>query len=167
MKGKTGVNIIMKKAISSKMGFFSMAVLLIWLKSYFVYLFEFNLGMQNNIQHFLLFFNPLSSALIFLGIALFSRRFGMWIIIIQSFMSFLLYANVVFYRFNNDFITLPVLTQTSNFGSLGDSIISLIAWHDLLYALDIVILIVLYTKVKHHWSTDKIKIRKQIGRAHV
>ena len=155
----------MKKTISSKMGFFSVAVLLIWLKSYLIYLFEFNLDIENTIQHFLLFFNTLSSALVFLGIALFAKghRFGRLIIIIQSLMSFLLYANVVFYRFNNDFITLPVLTQTSNFGSLGDSIISLIAWHDLLYALDIVILIVLYTKVKHHWSTDKIKIRKPLA----
>src|SRR5690625_3725641 len=162
MKGKTGVNIIMKKAISSKMGFFSMAVLLIWLKSYFVYLFEFNLGMQNNIQHFLLFFNPLSSALIFLGIALFSRRFGMWIIIIQSFMSFLLYANVVFYRFNNDFITLPVLTQTSNFGSLGGSIASLVAWHDLLYIIDIIVIVALYMWSKRDWSIDKVKLRKPL-----
>ncbi|HLR75378.1 MAG TPA: LTA synthase family protein [Virgibacillus sp.] len=155
----------MRKAISSKMGFFSIAVLLIWLKSYLIYLVEFNLGIQNSIQHFLLFFNPLSSALIFLGIALFAkgRRFGLWVIIIQSLMSFLLYANVVFYRFNSDFITLPVLTQTSNFGSLGGSIASLVAWHDLLYTVDIIVLIGLYMWSKSNWSPNKIRVRKPLA----
>src|SRR5699024_8170940 len=115
---------IMKKILSSRMGLFTTAVILLWLKSYLVYSFEFNLNIQNSIQHFLLFLNPLSSALIFLGIALFSRgkKVGIWLITIDALMNLLLYANVVFYRFNSDFITLPVLTQTSNFGSLGGSI---------------------------------------------
>ena len=113
-------------------------------------------------QQFLLFFNPVSSALIFLGIALFARgrRLGLSLIAIYSLMSFLLYANVVFYRFNSDFITLPVLTQTSNFGSLGESIISLMVWYDLAYFLDIIILVVLYNWAKKSWSNTKLKLRK-------
>ncbi len=39
-----------------------------------------------------------------------------------------LYANVAFYRFYNDFITLPVLFQTSNFGDLGTSVAEIINW---------------------------------------
>ncbi|HLS20636.1 MAG TPA: LTA synthase family protein [Bacillota bacterium] len=152
----------MKKFLSSKMGFFIVAVLFIWLKSYLVYTIEFNLGIQNSMQQFLLFFNPVSSALIFLGIALFAkgRRLGLWLLSIYSFMSFLLYANVVFYRFNSDFITLPVLTQTSNFGSLGESIISLIAWYDIFYFIDLILLIVLYNWAKKSWSNEKLKLRK-------
>lgn len=50
-------------------------------------------------------------------------------------MSFFLYANVVFYRFNNDYITLPTLTQTSNFGSLGGSIVSLMELYDVFFML--------------------------------
>lgn len=154
----------MRKILSSRMGFFSLAVVLLWIKSYVVYLFEFNLDVQNGIQHFLLFLNPLSSALIFLGIALFARgkRFGIWIIVIDLFMGILLYANVMFYRFNSDFITLPVLTQTSNFGSLGGSIASLATWTDLLYVVDIMILIVLYMISKHNWSIERMKIRKPL-----
>src|SRR5690625_6061588 len=108
----------MKNFISSRMGFFTIAAIFIWLKSYVVYLTEFNLDIQNLMQHFLLLVNPISSTLVFLGIALFARgrRVGGYILIIHIFMSLLLYANVVFYRFNSDFITLPVLTQTSNFG---------------------------------------------------
>lgn len=113
-------------------------------------------------QHFLLFFNPVSSALLFLGIALFARgrRTGFYIIIIDVLMSALLYANVVFYRFNGDFITLPTMMQTSNFGSLGGSIASLVAWHDLLYILDIIVLIVLFIKVKGNWPAGRMQFRK-------
>src|SRR5690625_1814100 len=144
----------MKNYISSRMGFFTIAAIFIWLKSYIVYLIEFNLDIQNLLQHFLLILNPISSTLIFLGIALFGRgrRVGGYIIIIHSLMTLLLYANVVFYRFNSDFITLPVLTQTSNFGSLGSSIASLVAWTDLFYLVDILILIVLFRKSKQIWS---------------
>ncbi|WP_368653913.1 LTA synthase family protein [Ornithinibacillus sp. 4-3] len=151
----------MKKYVQSKMGFFIIAVVLLWFKSYFIYVNEFDLGIQNKLQQFLLFFNPLSSALIFLGIALFAkgRRAGIWIILIQMFMGVLLYANLVFYRFNNDFITLPVLTQTSNFGSLGSSIADLVKWSDMLYLMDIVILIALFIWSRKDWSTSRMKFR--------
>src|SRR5699024_2845737 len=153
---------MMKNFISSKMGFFTVAAVLIWIKSYIVYLNEFNLDIQSIIQHFLLLINPISSTLVFLGIALFAkgRRVGGFIIIIHTFMSLLLYANVVFYRFNTDFITLPVLTQTSNFGSLGSSIVNLVQWTDLFYALDIVILILLFRSSRQIWSSQRMKLKR-------
>ena len=77
-------------------------------------------------------------------------------------MSLLLYANVVFYRFNSDFITLPVLTQTSNFGSLGSSIASLVTWTDIFYVLDILILIVLFNWSKQIWSAHRMKLRRPV-----
>src|SRR5690625_1689424 len=154
----------MKNFISSKIGFFTIAAIFIWLKSYFVYLFEFNLDIQNAMQHFLLFINPISSTLVFLGIALFARgrRVGGYIMIIHIFMSILLYANVVFYRFNSDFITLPVLTQTSNFGSLGSSIASLVMWSDLLYLVDIIVLYVLFKKSKQIWSAERMRLKQPL-----
>lgn len=147
------------------MQFFTIAAILIWIKTYIVYLVEFNLGIQNVLQHFLLFINPLSSTLIFLGIALFARgrRVGGYIWLIHLFMSLLLYANVVFYRFNNDFITLPVLTQTSNFGSLGNSIISLMNWYDVFYMLDVVILLVLFLTSKQMWKHERMKLRRPVA----
>lgn len=152
----------MKKFISSKTGFFTVAVLLLWIKSYLVYLTEFNLDIQNGMQQFLLFINPISSALIFLGIALFARgkRLGIYLISIYTSMSVLLYANVVFYRFNTDFITLPVLTQTSNFGSIGTSVASLMNWTDLIYLLDVSILIILFIFSRKGWSDSRLNIRQ-------
>src|SRR5699024_34421 len=152
----------MKKFLSSKMGFFTVVAVLFWIKTYIIYNVEFSLGVKGDIQEFLLFFNPLSSALIFLGIALFAkgRKAGFWLIVIDFIMSFILYANIVFYRFNSDFITLPTLTQTSNFGSIGGSIASLVEWHDLLYLIDLIFVIVLFIMVKSNWSTERMNIRK-------
>src|SRR5699024_12206955 len=105
-------------------GFFTISMILIWLISYIIYLVEFNFDIQSLFQHVLLLINPLSSTLVFLGIALFAKgqRVGGYMIIIYSFMSLLLFSNVVFYRFISDFITLSVLTLTSNYGSIDISI---------------------------------------------
>src|SRR5699024_4516537 len=102
--------------------------------------------------------------LIFLGIALFARgrRAGIWVIIIQSLMSVFLYAQVVFFRANSDYITLPTLTQTSNFGSLGGSIASLVACTDLFFILVIVILITLYFVSRKDWSTYRLQFREPL-----
>ncbi|SES99950.1 lipoteichoic acid synthase [Oceanobacillus limi] len=151
----------MKKIFTSKISFFFVAVILLWIKSYFIYVTEFRLDIKGGVQEFLLFFNPLSSALIFLGLALFAKgkRAGIWIILIDTIMSILLYANVVYYRFNNDYITLPTMTQTDNFGSLGGSIVSLANWTDLLFAVDIIILIALFIWSKKYWSTKRMHFR--------
>ncbi|HLR73553.1 MAG TPA: LTA synthase family protein [Pseudogracilibacillus sp.] len=154
----------MRDFTSSKIGFFTIAAVFIWLKSYYIYLVEFNLDIQGFLQHFLLLINPISSTLVFLGIALFARgrRVGGYIIFIHIFMSILLYANVVFYRFNSDFITLPVLTQTGNFGSLGSSIASLVTFSDIFYLLDIIILIVLFQRSKQIWSAERMRIKQPL-----
>ena len=154
----------MKGFLSTKMGFFTIALVLFWIKTYYIYSTEFNLGVSNGMQEFLLFFNPLSSGLIFLGLALFAkgRRTGIWVIIIDSIMTFILYANVVFYRFNSDFITIPTLMQTSNFGSIGGSVADLTEMTDLLYSLDLIVLIVLFVRLHSNWSVARMKPRKPL-----
>lgn len=145
----------MKKIIQSgdwknrQYSFFFLAVILFWLKTYFAYQIEFNLGIDNNLQKFLLFINPISSALLFFGIALlFRKKIQFTLIMITNFiLSFLLYANIVYYRFFNDFITVPVLMQTkTNAGQLGDSALSLMSITDIFYFTDTVLLVVLAVK---------------------
>src|SRR5699024_11645578 len=76
----------LKNLKSSKMGFFLLALILFWMKTYIIYISEFDLGVSNLMQHFLLFINPLSSGLILLGLALFfkGKRFGITLLIIDS-----------------------------------------------------------------------------------
>jgi lipoteichoic acid synthase len=134
-----------KKLTNSHITFFVIAVVLFWMKTYAAYRIEFKLGIDNNLQKFLLFLNPLSSSLFFLGLALlFKKRTKLVMIIIDFLLSFLLYANIVYYRFFNDFITIPVLLQAkSNGGQLGESAVSLISPIDIFYFTDFIILIVL------------------------
>ncbi|WP_345807123.1 LTA synthase family protein [Bacillus pumilus] len=146
------------------LGFFVIAVILLWLKTYSAYLIEFKLGISNVLQHILLFVNPISSSLFFLGFALLFKK--KWhsaaIIVIHFFMSFLLYANIVYYRFFNDFITLPTVMQAgTNGGQLGDSAFSLMRWTDMFYFMDTIILIVLAVRMKKKQQTSTATVPVQ------
>lgn len=125
--------------------FYLLAVVLLWLKTYFVYRIELNLGVNNGMQQFLLFINPISSAVLFLGISLFFKgRKQQWVLLfIEGFLSLLLFANVAYYRFFNDFITVPVLFQTQNFGQVSGSVGAVLEPYDILYFIDTLLLLAL------------------------
>lgn len=136
-----------QRITSSFTFFFFCAVGLLWLKTYFVQLTQFNLGIENATQQFLLFLNPLGSALFFLSLGLFFKghKKSLSIIIIGFLMSSLLYANVLYYRFFNDFITLPTLAQTQNFGNVSSSITTLLKPWDILFFTDLILLIIIFS----------------------
>lgn len=71
--------------------FFLLAAILLWIKTYLVQKFEFNLGIDNSMQQFLLFINPIGSILFFLGFALYAkgRSRYYWIIAIDFILTFL------------------------------------------------------------------------------
>ncbi|MGG1215375.1 LTA synthase family protein [Micromonospora provocatoris] len=134
--------------LKNQFGFFFLsAAVFLWLKTYFVQFTQFNLGIENTIQQFLLFLNPLGSSLLFLGFAFLfkGRKKYISLIIIDLLMSFLLYANVLYYRFFNDFLTLPTLTQTQNFGDVSGSVTSLLKPSDILFFVDIILLLLVFT----------------------
>ncbi|MBP3038957.1 LTA synthase family protein [Bacillaceae bacterium Marseille-Q3522] len=144
----------MKRLFTKPLHFFFLAVLFLWGKSYFAYKVEFHLDLDNFLQQFLLFINPVSSAIIFLGLAFFSKRRELWMIIISTFMTLILYANVVYYRFFNDFLTLPTILQSStNVGNLGGSAVELLRWHDFIYFIDLFLLLFI-------WLSKKIPVTK-------
>ena len=123
--------------------FFVIAALFLWAKTYYALQSSFTLDIENGIQQFILIITPISSLLFFLGLSLFfsPKRRNKAFMTIYFLLSFTLYANVVYYRFFNDFITLPVLMQYKNFGDLGGSAKALIQPMDFLYWIDIVVLI--------------------------
>ncbi|MDT3763799.1 LTA synthase family protein [Priestia filamentosa] len=147
--------------LNTHLGLFLFIAVLFWLKTYAAYQLEFDLGIDNSMQKFLLFINPISSSLFFLGIALFFKGKAQYrvLIAINFVLTFILFANIVFYRFFNDFITIPVLRQTENFGKLGGSAQALMQPTDILYFTDTIILIalVLFKVVKPH--TEKFSRR--------
>ena len=123
--------------------FFFTAVIFLWIKTYIVQLTQFNLGVENALQEFLLFLNPLGSSILFLGLAGFfkGRKKYIGLIVIDFLLTFLLYANVLYYRFFNDFLTLPTIFQTQNFGDVSSSVSSLLRPYDFLFFVDLVVLI--------------------------
>lgn len=82
---------------------------------------------ENIIQEFLLLFNPLSSLMLLLGIGLFFKKKGYirWIVITHFTLSILLLANILFYKFFDDFLTIPLLFVAGNMSELGSSVATL------------------------------------------
>lgn len=121
------------------MSIVSLAVILLWMKTYIVYKTSFDIQIENWKQELILFINPLSFLLIVLGIGLFfnEKYRNIYVCTVSLLISFVLYANVVFYRFYSDYITLPVLFQTSNMGDLGSSVNELVQISDVFYFADV------------------------------
>ncbi|MEG7333367.1 LTA synthase family protein [Bacillus sp. 0102A] len=136
----------MRKTFFSKISFMLIAILLMWLKTYAVYKTSFHIKIDNLTQEFILFINPLSFLLFIFGFSLFlkGKNRNRYMIAMSCLVTFVLLANMVFYRFYNDFLTIPVLFQTSNMGDLGSSIGTLLEPTDLLLAVDIAVLIWLH-----------------------
>ncbi|MFJ8066729.1 LTA synthase family protein [Psychrobacillus sp. NPDC096426] len=122
-----------------------LAIVATWIKTYIVYHTSFDMKIENIMQQVILFINPLSFILFIYGISLFFKNpkiKNRYIVTTSIILSAVLYANAVFYRFFTDFITLPVLFQTSNFGDLGTSAAESIYWYDIFYFTDVAIIII-------------------------
>ena len=134
----------MKSIKWPKHSFMILAIVATWIKTVIVYHTSFDMKLENAMQHFILFINPLSFLLFVYGLSLFFKSpkvRNRYIISISVILSIVLYGNVGFYRFYDDFITLPVLFQTSNFGDLGSSAASIINFWDILFFADVIILV--------------------------
>ena len=143
----------------------AIAIVLTWIKTYVVYHISFDMKIENVMQQLILFLNPLSFLLFIYGVSLFFKSVkarNRYLLIISSVLAVILYANVAFYRFFSDFITLPVLFQTSNFGDLGASAAESIFFTDVFYFADVVILFIVmkFIVVEKEYGIIKPAIRK-------
>ena len=75
-------------------------------------------------------------------------------------MSIVLYANIVYYRFFSDFITLPTLSQTQNFGDLGGSVLSLLKPYDILFFVDVFVMFYLLFSKKSQKIRSVLAIKR-------
>ena len=142
-----------------------LAVFMLWIKTYITQVTQFHLGVEGYLQQFLLLLNPLGSALLFLGFSFIFKGKGKYalLVVIYALMSILLYANAVYYRFFSDFITLPTITQTQNFGDLGGSVISLLKPYDIMFFADLFLLIYLCLSKKTQKNNSGIGYKKAIA----
>lgn len=157
----------MKDKKLPKHSILAVAIIATWLKTAITYEVSFDLNIENAMQHFILWINPLSFLLFIYGLSLFfktARSRNRYILTTSIVLGLVLYGNVAFYRFYNDFVTLPVLFQTSNFGDLGTSAAEVMSVVDLLYFIDIVVIIAAM-KIMKSTANDTV-IRPQVRRAY-
>ncbi|PSL41174.1 phosphoglycerol transferase MdoB-like AlkP superfamily enzyme [Planomicrobium soli] len=143
----------------------AIAIVATWLKTYIVYKTSFSITIDNALQEFILFINPLSLVLFVYGISLFfksDKGKNRYLVIATVISSLVLYANVAFYRFFSDFITLPVLLQTNNFGDLGSSASESVFLTDIAYFSDVIILLFAIKFIKvNTGSIDSAKAQRK------
>lgn len=97
---------------------------------------------DNVMQEFILFINPLSFLLFVYGISFFiksPKRRNLYIFFVSLGTSIIMFSNAVFYRFFSDFITLPLLFQTNNFGDLSSSVVANMHVTDIFFFSDVII----------------------------
>ncbi|MBO9129973.1 LTA synthase family protein [Bacillus sp. 165] len=130
----------------------------IWLKTYIITRISFDLKLENPMQEFILFLSPLAASLFLVGLAMFAkgRKRNYIAIGINIFLTIILIGNAMFYGFFNDFVTLPVLTQTTNFGSLGSSVKELLDWRIPVVFLDVIVLFYLAIKKPSLASSGRV-----------
>ena len=160
-----GEDVGMKKKNWPTHSILAIAIVATWIKTYVVYHTSFDMEIENIMQQVILFINPLSFLLLIYGLSLFFKRpktRNRYIVITSIILSIIVYANAVFYRFFTDFITIPVLFQTSNFGDLGASAAESIFLTDIFYFMDVIVIIVAlkWLKVGEKFTIVKPAIRK-------
>lgn len=135
-----------KNILNTRTGFFLLTLFLFWMKTYFIYLSKFNLGVSDTAQKIILFFNPIPTALLLLGIALYFRgRKFYWTLLIIDFLSSLwLFSNILYYREFSDFLSIGIIKSSGSVSNnLGLSIMEIIDPTDFMVFADIIILVLL------------------------
>jgi len=152
------------KWINTRFGFFATLVGLLWVKSIFAYFIDFHgLGLESAFQYFLLFLNPLASAIFLIGIALYIRgkkTSYITMLAIYGLLTFLLFANVTYFREFSDFLTVNTILGSAKVSSgLGESALNLFRPYDFVYWIDLIALIVLLAMKKIKMSETAFKGR--------
>lgn len=131
---------------TSKTAFLSLAVFGYWLKCSLIYLTKFSLGASSGMQYFLLFFNPIPSALLLLGIGMLVKgRKSYWLMIIIDFiLATWLFANILYYREFSNFLSFSLMQSSGSASeNLSKSIAGILKGSDFLAFLDPAILTIL------------------------
>ncbi|MDA1969141.1 LTA synthase family protein [Bacillus cereus] len=151
----------MKNKINLQMQNISFVIIMalaVWLKTYLITRFSFDLKIESSTQELILFISPLAASLAFVGLALFAtgEKRSYIALCINFLLTIVLVGNVMFYDFYSDFVTLPVLGQTSNFGQLGGSIIEILNYKIILAFVDIVFFFILLKKKSLVFKTERV-----------
>ena len=144
--------------------FFLLTVFTITLKTYFSYYVDFSLGVKGLVQNLILLMNPYSLIALVLSVFLFFKgKKAFWFIFIGGFLlTFLLYANVVYFRFFSDFLTFSTLNQAGNVESMGGAVSASFKWYDFVYFIDTIIYLAILI-FKRKWLDNRAFSKKFVS----
>ena len=143
-----------KNFFNTRFGFFALLVFIFWLKTIFVYLSDFHLGVSGFYQYFVLLLNPIATTVLLFSLALYIRRpLPAYIcsLLIYTANTALLLFSVIYYREFTDFMTINVIFGYSSVSQgLSSSSFSIMKPQDFLIIVDIIILLglLLFKKIK-------------------
>ena len=136
-----------RKFWQTRIGFFTLLILCFWIKYMFAAYFDFKLGISDPYQHFIIWFTPLGSGIILISLGLYIAKpiiSYIAMLVLDILNTILLFANIIYYRQFNDFLTLKTVENTSKVSQgLGKSTIALLQPSDIIIWLDIVVIILL------------------------
>ena len=135
-----------RDGLNTRTGFFILTLVLLWIKTYAVYVNKFSLGINDSMQRFLLLLNPLPAGLLLLGIALYFRgKKSYWIMMIVDLIASLwLFANILYYREFSDFLSMGIIKSSGSVSNnLSLSIGEILHLSDLWVFVDVIILTLL------------------------
>ncbi|WP_409022167.1 LTA synthase family protein [Dellaglioa sp. P0083] len=132
--------------LSSRWGFLLLTLVLFWAKTVVAYETKFTLGATGSMQQFLLYINPIPTALLLFGIAIyFKGKKSYWILLIVDFIqTSWLFANMIYYREFSDFLSLGIIKNSGSVANnLDKGIAGILRPTDFFVYIDIIILILI------------------------
>jgi lipoteichoic acid synthase len=117
-------------------------LLLLWIKTMIVMLAGFNISIHSFLDLCLLLINSIGSLMIVLGFSFyFTKKVHAFTLFLATVLTTgILYADLLYFRFYTDFVTLPILFQFKNVGGIGPSTFELMSPWDVLLFADIIII---------------------------
>ncbi|TMW72094.1 LTA synthase family protein [Alteribacter natronophilus] len=142
--------------------FVLICLLTLWVKTFIVSTFIFQVSTADMLETVIFILNPLSFILILFSFGLLMKPgVQRWYLFICTLLlSIVLYSNAVYFREFTDIITLPMLVMGGNAGDLSTSVFELIQWYDVLFFLDILVFAVLLWKKPALLTVTQLPLRK-------
>ena len=129
------------------------------LKTYFSYYVDFSLGVKGLVQNLILLMNPYSLIALILSVFLFFKGKSILVHLYwRILLSFLLYANVVYFRFFSDFLTFSTLNQAGML-SLWVAVGASFKWYDFVYFIDTIVYLFILI-FKGSWLDKRVFSKK-------
>ncbi|WP_081986968.1 LTA synthase family protein [Planococcus sp. CAU13] len=130
---------------------------ILWLKTVIVCFAGFNLSIQSPFDVVLILTGSIGSLVLVMGFSFyFGRKVNPYVLFgLLVAGTGVLYGDLLYYRFYNDFVSAPVLFQFANVGGLSASTVELMSWWDVLLFIDLFVVGWLLFKSKAEFKVQK------------